>query len=467
LRWDEASRAGGRRPARLLIVDAPSGPLPDVYLPLLPAELDLRLIALQMGDAELARRRLETLLASGRPVQVVTERVALPQAIEEVAASWGPDGIFALSERVVHEAAAVAHALGLPANTPASQQALRDKALQRRRLQDGGVAVPAWHRIASRDDLRPAAAAVGFPAILKPTVGSASLSVFAVDSWAELAACYTQAVAVYERDPRQCAAPIFILEARLCGQCWHPDPRLGDYVSVESLVSGSQVVHFMLTDKFTLMPPFRERGQILPSTLPESVAAALVAEADRACAALGVEAGALHTEIKMTAAGPRIIEVNGRIGGGIVEQMQLATGYNVVAEIAASALGLPIVPPPPRAEPTYAAYYLASLPAFRCRVTAAPAVETLLALPGVTFAQVLLPAGAEPDWRRGNYECTSRAFAVSPCHEDLMSLSELLLSNRLFSFERLDDDAEPAAGVPAGPALDATTPESPRRTGTC
>ena len=59
--------------------------------------------------------------------------------------------------------------------------------------------------------------------------------------------------------------------------------------------------------------------------------------AERAARALGVDVGCLHTEIKLTIDGPRVIEVNGRLGGGIPEMLELASGvslFNVAARVA-------------------------------------------------------------------------------------------------------------------------------------
>jgi len=422
--------------ARLLIVDAPGGPAPDVYLSLLPEEIDVRFVLLRLGSPASVEKRLAALRGRGHAVHEVEDRSLLDAVIRETALEGHAEGILAFSERVVHTASDVARSLGLCANPSATQQALLDKACQRRLLAAGGVAVPPVFRIESRDDLAPAFETVGAPAVLKPAIGSSSLSVFAVGSFAELCSIYDVAVQVYRSDPRQCSAPVFVLEGRLEEENWHADPRLGDYVSVESLVCGNEVLHLAVTDKFPLVHPFRETGGIMPSKLPDNLSDALRAEADRAIRALGITVGAVHSEIKMTADGPRVIEVNGRIGGGMVEQLHLTSGYNVVAEMAWLALGRePTAAPPSHA--CYAAYFLPQIPSWFCRVTRVPSREELLALPGVTFAEVLALEGAEPDWRRGTYECTARAFAAAPAHEDLVLLNEHIQS--LFCFERLEE----------------------------
>src|SRR3954468_17545783 len=174
--------------SQLLFVDAPSGPAPQVYLSLLPAELETRVVFLQMGAPRASEERLATIRSRGYAVQVVADRASLSDIVRSAAQTWKADGILALSERVVHEASEVARSLGLPANSLDAQRALRDKAHQRLLLGQGGISIPTFHRIDSRADLEAAAMHVGFPAVLKPTVGSASLAVFPIGSLAELRA---------------------------------------------------------------------------------------------------------------------------------------------------------------------------------------------------------------------------------------------------------------------------------------
>jgi hypothetical protein len=56
-----------------------------------------------------------------------------------------------------------------------------------------------------------------------------------------------------------------------------------------------------------------------------------------------VRTGVLHTEIKLTTAGPRIIEINGRVGGGGIDTIFTRRhGIPLTALAARAALGLPV-----------------------------------------------------------------------------------------------------------------------------
>lgn len=58
--------------------------------------------------------------------------------------------------------------------------------------------------------------------------------------------------------------------------------------------------------------------------------------------AAGIRLGATHTEVKLTADGPALIEINPRPAGGMIpELIRLATGVDLLGEQLRAALGLP------------------------------------------------------------------------------------------------------------------------------
>lgn len=88
----------------------------------------------------------------------------------------------------------------------------------------------------------------------------------------------------------------------------------GDIISVESIVSNGDVSHVGVTGRLPTALPFRSVGQFRPSQLKpeeEEVSCTLAGNAIRA---LGVISGIVHAELKLTPLGPRVIEVNGRLG---------------------------------------------------------------------------------------------------------------------------------------------------------
>lgn len=366
----------------LILVDAPPGPgLPDI-VNALRGVARCSVVTLRWGAPEDHEQRVARLAALG-PVQVV-ERP--DQAIDEVlriaARSPSVDGVLALSELVSYHAAVAAAALGLPSNPPRATARLRRKDLQREALRAAKVPCPAFAVVSDEDGLRSAAADLAFPLVLKPAVGLGSLCVTIVRDLPELIAAFRRAAGMYATDPRVIgAAPVFVVEEVIHGVNWHDDERMGTRVSVESLVDDGTVHHLAVTDKLPLAPPFREVGDVMPSGLPQDRLTEIRQAATDALRALGVTRGATHTEIMLTASGPVVIEVNGRIGGGVCELLRAAAGYDILGQLARLALGQS-----PAGLPRFrnhAFYYTPQAPQGEYEVVEIGGEEEIARLPGV------------------------------------------------------------------------------------
>jgi carnosine synthase len=72
-----------------------------------------------------------------------------------------------------------------------------------------------------------------------------------------------------------------------------------------------------VTDNWpTIEPYFNETGSNCPSILPVATQKELLDLAVASVQALGFRLGVFHVELKATSRGPRLIEVNARMGGG-------------------------------------------------------------------------------------------------------------------------------------------------------
>ncbi|AKJ10260.1 hypothetical protein ABB07_09605 [Streptomyces incarnatus] len=283
----------------------------------------------------------------------------------------GAKGIVTFSECMLADTARLALRLRLPFNSPETTRALTDKAIQRRRLSQAGVDAVRHAVVTTERDWPRALARVGLPAVLKPVRGEGSRNTVRVTDAAQGAA----AVREFLR-----SEPALVVEEFLEGADWAP---FGDYVSVESAVTPERMSHFAVTGKLPLAPPFRESGQFWPSPLTPEQEAGVTGLADRALRALGVTHGLVHTEIKLTPAGPRLIEVNGRLGGDQTELALRSTGLDLVALAGDLALGRGVPPEPVRPQRVHFQYYTPGPTSGGLleRVDGAAAVR---ALPGIT-----------------------------------------------------------------------------------
>ncbi|WP_410667831.1 acetyl-CoA carboxylase biotin carboxylase subunit family protein [Amycolatopsis sp. cmx-4-68] len=242
-----------------------------------------------------------------------------------------PSAILTFSEPMLVATSRLAEALGLPFHDAATVRLLTDKAAQRARLRAAGAddtrCVP-LHRVG---DWSGALAVVGLPAIVKPLHGQGSRHTYAVRDATEGRELVARLLSA--PDP-----PELVVEELLGGGKFD---LVGDYVSVESATGPVGTTHLAVTGKFPLTPPFRESGQFWPALLAPAGRAAVLDLATRAVAALGVRIGLTHTEIKLTGRGPRIIEVNGRLGGHIPELARRACGADLVHLAARLALAQP------------------------------------------------------------------------------------------------------------------------------
>ncbi|MGC5331450.1 ATP-grasp domain-containing protein [Micromonospora sp. DT62] len=248
-------------------------------------------------------------------------------------------GVVTFCDLGIPVAADIAARLGLPCHTPTTAAALVDKLRQRRALNAAGVAPVA---VAPLDVDNPTAALrqVGVPAVLKPRRGAASVNTVLIHGPTELTDTLDRlrAAGVPLRDA-------FLLEEYL------PDgptaPGLASYLSVETACRDGVYLHLAVTDRLPSASGFRETGASLPARLAPEPARGVRDLAEAALRALGVRHGLTHTEIKLTPAGPRILEVNGRLGGNIHRLITHVSDTSPIRLALEVSLGRPdaLVPP--------------------------------------------------------------------------------------------------------------------------
>ncbi|MFB7473116.1 ATP-grasp domain-containing protein [Kitasatospora sp. NPDC056184] len=254
----------------------------------------------------------------------------LPYA-ERLHALLGFDGVLSSCDYYLPQVARVARRLGLPGPAPDAVAAACRKDLTRARLAAAGVPGPAYALCADREQARAAARAIGYPLVVKPVDLCAGMFVRQVRDEVELLAAIRALDAFPVNARGQRREPAVLLEELLTG----PE------VSVET-VSADGVAHVVgITDKSVGgAPAFVETGHMFPAALDPAEAAAAVRTALDALAALGLDQVVAHTEIKLTPAGPRVVEVNPRPAGNrITELVRRVTGVDLAAAAVDVALG--------------------------------------------------------------------------------------------------------------------------------
>lgn len=243
------------------------------------------------------------------------------------------DGVLTSCDYYLPTAAKIAGALGLPGPSPEAVGVACNKALTRAALDRFGLPEPR-HATPPVDDparLRVAAEAVGYPLVVKPTDLCAGMFVRRAENWETLEAAAGELgrFAVNARGQRR--DPVVLLEEFLDG------PEF----SVESWVRDGEIRTVGVTDKsLGGASGFVETGHMFPAALEGEAHAHLVTTAETAIRAVGFDHGVVHTELRFTAAGPRIIEINPRPAGNqITELIRHVTGVDLPTIAVELALG--------------------------------------------------------------------------------------------------------------------------------
>ena len=433
---------GSRR--RLMVIKGFGGPAATLFGPLFSEFAELAVVYERTDstfldvDWEAERAAVE---ACGDYVEVHGPEEILPAALD-YAERKPVDGVMTISEPLLLVTAEIAEALEVPHHHPVTAaRIMTDKFEQREALRRAGLPVPEHARISGPGDLAPALERVGLPAVLKPAFGAGSMLIFEIDSAEELERHFREAVERHSRSELlRGVEPVFDLEQVIAAENWHGDERYGAYVSVEALMFGGEFHPLAVSDRTKQLPPFRETGLMLPSRLPDERSAELVEAARAAAHAAAATDGPLHIEVMMTADGPVVIEINGRLGGSIPYIFRQVSELDLFREIAKIPLGIP-----PDIDPRFdgtGGMFNIHAPG-EGRVTRLSGLDEVRALPGV---RQLMVGVHEGDWVSdllGLLGGMIRVICAAPSAEELLELRDRVHAT-------IEYEVEPAGATSTG-----------------
>ena len=322
-----------------------------------------------------------------------------------------PDGITTFMDRHLLRTAFLAAELSLPFHSPETAQSLIHKHDQRRALRRAGLPGPNWVLVPPDPDVQPNLSGLQFPVVVKPDTGGGSRETTLVGNEQEVLAVIARA--------RSAGIASVVVEEFLPGVRELMAPNFASFVSVESVVGGGQIRHLAVTGKFPLAYPFRETGHFIPSHLPEPVVSKVLEVVTAAISGVGITVGAVHSEVKLTPRGPRIIEVNGRVAGAIPEVLSGASGFSLLQSTMSAALGgVPAGTDLVRCERI--GYRInVQPPTWARRVRSIDGIDAVHSLPGVGSVGVLRNGGDPVDWKLGTDELVLAIVGSVPSLDDL------------------------------------------------
>lgn len=213
--------------------------------------------------------------------------------------------------------------LALPGISAAGAEASTDKWLQRSILRAAGLSQPECYLAVGEAEIRAAVASVGFPAIVKPRLGSGSSGVFRCDDWTDfdrllpwhLDAISTQAKA-----------------ATLVESC-----AQGDEFGVDAVVIDGNFELLAVRQKEMTPPPFRLGfGYSSPPEVSEAMLAHIANVCAASASALGLDHCLLHADVMASQDNEAtIIEMSGRPSGFNLSALMLPAlvGFSPVEEM--------------------------------------------------------------------------------------------------------------------------------------
>jgi S-sulfo-L-cysteine synthase (3-phospho-L-serine-dependent) len=252
--------------------------------------------------------------------------------VEEVRRQHPVDALLTFSDYYVAIVAEAAAGLGLRYLDPGVARTCRDKHATREALRRAGLPVPGFWLLRSLEEAWSASQEVAYPCVLKPVSESSSRGVRLVRDAEELRTHFREVHGWRENARHQPLEGKVLLETLLEG------PEYS--VETFTLERGRTHVVGVTTKHLSAAPLFVETGHDFPSRIEADGEAALVRSALAALAALGYDFGPAHTEIRLTAEGPVVVEVNPRLAGGMIPELVFnALGVDLVGALFAQLTG--------------------------------------------------------------------------------------------------------------------------------
>lgn len=241
-------------------------------------------------------------------------------------------GVVCWDETRILQAAALAGALGLPGGDVEVIGRCRDKHRTRRALAAAGVPQPESVPAATLDAALRAAEGIGYPVVVKPSDLALSLGVVIVHTPDELAEAFAETSAI--RVPELPDYRVRVLVEEYVA---------GAEISVDTAMHRGRAFPLVIARKQVGYPPYAvEIGHYVDPADPllaDTTLARVLRDTHRA---LGCTDGVTHTELKLTPDGPKVIEVNGRLGGDLIPYLGLCSrGVDTGLAAAAVACGEP------------------------------------------------------------------------------------------------------------------------------
>ena len=230
------------------------------------------------------------------------------------------DALIPAADYVSAITAKVEERLGLTGLSYEAEVKSRNKDLAREAYKEHGVPSAKFKKVKNYVEAIKAVEEIGYPVIIKPTNCESSQNVFFIKNNIELQSAVKCMENFKESYMGFKVRKEFLIEEYLEGQEF----------SIEVFLHNGEKVFASVTEKIvSKLPYFVEVEHVVPTSVYLDKQKDIIEVAISAVKALGIMNGPCHVEIKLSATGPRLIEVNGRPGGD-----------NISSDLLINALGI-------------------------------------------------------------------------------------------------------------------------------
>lgn len=207
------------------------------------------------------------------------------------------------------------------------------KSNMRKRLQENHVPIPRYFIVRDESEFMEAVRRIDGSVIVKPADNAGSRGVILIKKDSETGKTDPENLLdVYHYSKEHSRNGIVMAEEFMDGE----------EVSVEAMTVNGDTTVIAITDKMTTPPPyFVELGHTQPSHHSAKIQEQIIKTAKQAVAAIRLQNGPSHTEIKLTKDGPKIVELAARLGGDFITSrlVPLSTGVDMVGNSVILATG--------------------------------------------------------------------------------------------------------------------------------
>lgn len=233
------------------------------------------------------------------------------------------DGVMSRWDAGIPIMVAVSQQLGLSTIPMNSAKILRYKHEMRSFFKEKGIPSAKYSMVCNLREAIRATAEIGYPVVLKPSLGYGSWGVTKINSRQELEEKFEK---ILRLSIKEFSSDQLLIEEYL----------QGTELTVDSIVYKGEVIFSNICEKPTIDSTygFAEVDFITPPGFSEKEVNEIYSVNRMIVEKLGITNAVLHVEMRLTAEGPKILEVNPRIGGArIIEITRIAR--NVDLELAA------------------------------------------------------------------------------------------------------------------------------------